>query len=211
MVLQYKKVGRWRDYLFGERVYIILSLTAKTGLGLDDLCRDAGPGLDPGHVRNQAPRARHCLARGRKKSLRPGGENKVPIKIVTDSSCDLPADLVARHGITVVPLYINIGKKSYLDGIDMTHEQFYDGLPHFESHPTTSAQAPGSWLRCMSSLRMPSYRDYLNSHRQRPECGDVRGAPGSRRDKECAGHRVRLGPANSGYRLAGSHCSQGSR
>ena len=32
MVLQYKKVGRWKDYLFGERVYIILSLTAKTTL-----------------------------------------------------------------------------------------------------------------------------------------------------------------------------------
>jgi hypothetical protein len=29
MVLQYKKVGRWRDYLFGEKVYILLSLTAK--------------------------------------------------------------------------------------------------------------------------------------------------------------------------------------
>lgn len=32
MVLQYKKVGRWADYLFGERVYIILSLAAKTVL-----------------------------------------------------------------------------------------------------------------------------------------------------------------------------------
>jgi len=32
MVLQYKKVGPWRDYLFGKRVYIILSLTAKTAL-----------------------------------------------------------------------------------------------------------------------------------------------------------------------------------
>lgn len=32
MVLQYKKVGRWQDYLFGERVYIILSLSAKTVL-----------------------------------------------------------------------------------------------------------------------------------------------------------------------------------
>ena len=29
LVLQYKKVGRWKDYLFGEKVYIILSLTAK--------------------------------------------------------------------------------------------------------------------------------------------------------------------------------------
>ena len=32
MVLQYKKVGRWSDYLFGERVYIVLSLTAKSVL-----------------------------------------------------------------------------------------------------------------------------------------------------------------------------------
>lgn len=32
MVLQYKKVGAWKDYLFGERVYIVLSLTAKTVL-----------------------------------------------------------------------------------------------------------------------------------------------------------------------------------
>jgi hypothetical protein len=32
MVLQYKKVGRWKEYLFGEHVYIVLSLTAKTVL-----------------------------------------------------------------------------------------------------------------------------------------------------------------------------------
>jgi hypothetical protein len=32
MVLQYRKVGRWQDYLFGERVYILLSLSAKTVL-----------------------------------------------------------------------------------------------------------------------------------------------------------------------------------
>ena len=32
MVLQYRKVGRWRDYLFGERMYILLSLVAKSAL-----------------------------------------------------------------------------------------------------------------------------------------------------------------------------------
>lgn len=32
MVLQYKKVGPWKDYLFGERMYIVLSLLAKTAL-----------------------------------------------------------------------------------------------------------------------------------------------------------------------------------
>lgn len=32
MLLQYKKVGRWQDYLYGERIYIVLSLLAKTAL-----------------------------------------------------------------------------------------------------------------------------------------------------------------------------------
>ena len=32
MFLQYKKIGRWRDYLHGERAYIVLSLTAKSAL-----------------------------------------------------------------------------------------------------------------------------------------------------------------------------------
>jgi hypothetical protein len=32
MVLQYRRVGRWRDYLYGERVYVILSLVAKSAL-----------------------------------------------------------------------------------------------------------------------------------------------------------------------------------
>jgi hypothetical protein len=32
MLLQYKKIGRWKDYLFGERMYIVLSLLAKTAL-----------------------------------------------------------------------------------------------------------------------------------------------------------------------------------
>jgi len=32
MVLQYKKVGPWRDYLFGERMYVLLSLVAKSAL-----------------------------------------------------------------------------------------------------------------------------------------------------------------------------------
>ena len=86
------------------------------------------------------------------------------IKIVTDSSCDLPADLVARYGITVVPLYINIGKKSYLDGIDMTHEQFYDGLPHFESHPTTSAPGPGQLVKVYEQLAHAGATEIISIH-----------------------------------------------
>jgi len=76
----------------------------------------------------------------------------VTIKIVTDSSCDLPMDLVTRHGITVVPMYINVGKKSFLDGVEMSHEQFYEGLPHFDHHPTTSVPGPGQLVQAYERL-----------------------------------------------------------
>jgi DegV family protein with EDD domain len=66
----------------------------------------------------------------------------VPVRIVTDSTCDLPAETIARYGIRVVPLYINVGKQGFLDGIDITREQFYKKLPTFPVHPTTAVPSP---------------------------------------------------------------------
>jgi len=60
------------------------------------------------------------------------------VAIVTDSTADLPKFTIEQHGIGVVPLYINIGEKSFLDGVDMTREEFYTGLPNFDKHPTTA-------------------------------------------------------------------------
>ena len=60
------------------------------------------------------------------------------IKIVTDSTCDLPLDVIKKLDITVVPLYINIGDKGYLDGIDIKRKDFYTNLPNYEVHPTTA-------------------------------------------------------------------------
>ena len=54
------------------------------------------------------------------------------IRIVTDTTCDLPDHVLADLGVTVVPLYINVGQQSYLDGIDMSREEFYQRLPSFE-------------------------------------------------------------------------------
>jgi DegV family protein with EDD domain len=59
------------------------------------------------------------------------------VRIVTDSTCDLPTEIIKRYDIRVVPLYINIGNKGYLDGVDMTRDEFYTKLPTFP-HPTTA-------------------------------------------------------------------------
>ncbi len=60
------------------------------------------------------------------------------VRIVTDSTCDLPAETISRYGIHVVPLYINVGKQGYLDNVDITRQEFYDRLPFFPEHPTTA-------------------------------------------------------------------------
>jgi fatty acid-binding protein DegV len=47
------------------------------------------------------------------------------IKIVTDSTADLPSALVKEIGITVVPLYVRFGSETYRDGVDITGDEFY--------------------------------------------------------------------------------------
>lgn len=69
------------------------------------------------------------------------------IHIVTDSACDVPAELIATYGIKVIPLYINIGNRSYLDGIEMDHDQFYRQLDQFAHHPQTAAPGPETFAR----------------------------------------------------------------
>jgi DegV family protein with EDD domain len=59
------------------------------------------------------------------------------IKIVTDSTSDLPQDVLQKLGITVVPLYINIGDQGYLDGVEISRKDFYTNLPNYDVHPTT--------------------------------------------------------------------------
>jgi len=61
------------------------------------------------------------------------------VRVVTDSTCDLAPAVVESLELEVVPLYIHIGNTDYLDGVDMSREQFYNGLPSFPTHPTTAA------------------------------------------------------------------------
>lgn len=74
------------------------------------------------------------------------------IRIVTDSNCDLPEEIIAKYGITVVPMYINIGSESYLDGVTMSRQEFYEGLPHFDAHPMTSVPGPGTFVETFERL-----------------------------------------------------------
>jgi DegV family protein with EDD domain len=70
------------------------------------------------------------------------GEKSMPVRIVTDSTCDLPEETIAQHDIRVVPLYVNVGDQSYLDGVQLSREAFYTQLPDYAVPPTTSVPGP---------------------------------------------------------------------
>jgi DegV family protein with EDD domain len=65
------------------------------------------------------------------------------VKVVCDSTADVPSDLANKLGISVVPLNVLFGTETYRDGIDLTADQFYKRLVESKIHPTTSAQSPG--------------------------------------------------------------------
>jgi DegV family protein with EDD domain len=61
-----------------------------------------------------------------------------PVKVVTDSSADIPQDIAAELDIIVVPQLVHIGGKTFRSGVDLEPEQFYRELAATRSVTTTS-------------------------------------------------------------------------
>lgn len=89
---------------------------------------------------------------------------RMPIRIVTDSTSDLPKAIAAGHGITVVPAYINIAGRSYVDGVDLTRKEFYERLPEYETPPTTSAPSLGTFVEAYERLAARGAEEILSIH-----------------------------------------------
>jgi len=74
------------------------------------------------------------------------------IKIVADSTSDLPAVVVRELGIAVVPALVQFGDKVYQDGIDLSTDEFYRRLQSSSVMPKTSAPSPGTFKEVYSRL-----------------------------------------------------------
>ncbi|MEC9270529.1 MAG: DegV family protein [Actinomycetota bacterium] len=68
------------------------------------------------------------------------------IQIVTDSSCDLPEDLVTQLGIDIVPLKIRFGETEFVDRLELTTDQFWEKCRQTDELPSTAAPAPGAFV-----------------------------------------------------------------
>ncbi len=86
------------------------------------------------------------------------------IRIVTDSTCDLPPETTTGLGVTVVPLYINVGTESFLDGIDMSRQEFYERLPSFVEHPQTASPGPEMFRETYEQLAGEGADEILSIH-----------------------------------------------
>lgn len=77
------------------------------------------------------------------------------IHLVTDSTCDLPAEIIKQYNIHVVPLKVHFGEETYVDGVDITPSQFYPLLTTSKHHPSTSQPSPGDFVKKYQEIAKP--------------------------------------------------------
>lgn len=90
------------------------------------------------------------------------------IAFVTDSTCNLPDEIVHRHNITVVPVYVIFGDQSYKDGVEMTIAAFYARLQAYRQEtgqmPTTSQPSPGDFQTVYERLAAQGVNEVISIH-----------------------------------------------
>lgn len=68
------------------------------------------------------------------------------VRIVTDSTSDIPPHVAQELGIAVVPLSVIFGEESYKEGVEISHDLFYERLGRSKQLPTTSAPSVGDFV-----------------------------------------------------------------
>ena len=64
------------------------------------------------------------------------------VQIILDSACDMQKPEADALGVTLLPLRTNFGGEVFLDGITMTHDEFFEKLTQAKTLPTTSQIPP---------------------------------------------------------------------
>lgn len=74
------------------------------------------------------------------------------VAVVVDSTADIPQATRDEYDIAVVPLLIMFGNQTFLDGVEMSSDQFYERLTHSGVHPTSSQPSPGAFAEVYERL-----------------------------------------------------------
>lgn len=76
----------------------------------------------------------------------------MPVRIVTDSTCNLPQELIDQYQIPVVPIQVMFGQETYREGVDITPREFYDRVERTGVVPTTSQPPAGAFAEVYRRL-----------------------------------------------------------
>jgi len=79
------------------------------------------------------------------------------VKIITDSTSDVRPAEWEKLGVAVVPLSVNFDEKSYLDGVDLTNDAFFEMLKNADRLPTTSQINPDTFSRVFQEYTDAGY------------------------------------------------------
>jgi DegV family protein with EDD domain len=83
--------------------------------------------------------------------------------IVTDSTSDLPPELVKRLGIVVVPALVILDGREYVDGVNLSRQGFYQRLPALRE-VSTAAPSIGEFQRAYRQLFEAGARQIVSIH-----------------------------------------------
>jgi DegV family protein with EDD domain len=83
------------------------------------------------------------------------------IALITDSTCDLPRDILEKYEIQVVPLAIIWGDDQFRDGIDLSAEDFYQRLESDPTLPTTSQPTPREMVQAYETAHKNGAEEIL--------------------------------------------------
>jgi DegV family protein with EDD domain len=114
------------------------------------------------------------------------------IKVITDSTCDVPPDVVERLGIGVAPMIIEVDGATYEDGIQLTREQFYRDLPSYSAFPKTAANSPGAIGDASRAAGVAGADAVISIHISRSVSGVCAAADVATRDVAEEGIHVRV-------------------
>jgi len=99
----------------------------------------------------------------------------VAVAVVVDSTADIPQSMREELGISVVPLSILFGNDSYLDGVEMSSDAFYQRLVSSNVHPSTSQPSPGLFAETYERLAQ-DHDGIISVHLSGKLSGTVRSA-----------------------------------
>src|SRR5438270_10455418 len=86
------------------------------------------------------------------------------IRLVTDSTADIPRDQAQAAGITIVPLTVFFGDEAYLDGIELDNASFYTKLQTSKVTPRTSQPTPAAFQEAFTNLIHEGAEAILSVH-----------------------------------------------